>query len=436
MAIPAACRGHFGGKAVYRLSLETSDIKAAQERRDAVERDTGRLFADIRAGKVISADRVAAKDRGALWRETIRQLGEGPGEDDVSPGELSLADIAVDLASEEAEKLPEQERREFANAFAGRASVDQYLEAYLKSIKLADKTTDERRGLVMRFTRWCDKEGLRLPDINRRAAGRYVTDEIEPMHPRTAKKHMTALRGYWEYLRRRGHVDFTEARDNPWNDQIEPNRARKGVAGQDEEERPFTTEEVKALLSPAPEKPGNYDEQIEQVLTIGLLSGMREAEIVTLRVGDIFDGGDGHGLIFDVKDSKTKAGLRQVPIHSDLMPLVDTLKADKGPTDWLFSEYAKKPRPGDTFGKRFKRYREARKVDDKREGRRRSLVNFHSARKWFVTQADRAGFPENVVAAIVGHEREEPKKITFGVYSQGPSGTQKRSCVEAVKLPR
>lgn len=435
MAIPAACRPHFNGTAMRRLSLETGDIKTAQARRDEVEQETLKLFGDIRAGKVINPKRLYAQDRGELWRETIRQLEVSPGEDGGEPDDLDLASIARELAEDEGDKLAGRERQEFVNAYAGRVKVDQHLEAYLKSIKLADKTTDERRGLVMRFVRWCDKEGLRLPDINRKMAGRYVTDEIEPMHFRTAKKHMTALRGYWEYLRRRGHVDFTEARDNPWNDQIEANRGRKGTAGQDERERPFTTDEVKALLSAGPDSPGSYDDQIVQVLTIGLLTGMREAEIVTLKVADLFDGGDGHGTIFDVKDSKTKAGLRQVPMHPDLTSIVAALTTDKKPTDWLFSEYAGMPNPGDTFGKRFKRYREIRKVDDKREGRRRSLVNFHSARKWFVTEAHRAGFSEDIVAAIVGHEREGGKKITFGVYSGGPSGAQKRACVEAVKLP-
>lgn len=414
------------------MSLQTSDIRDAQERRDELEREVAKAFADIKAGRVVSQRQMDAKERGAMWRDAIRQAAEeGSGDAD----DISIADIAMDLAREEGERLSDKEQREFNNSFAGRVNVEEHLEAYLSAAKLAPKTTNERRGLVLRFARWCAAEGLRLPAVNRRTAGNYVSAKVEPMHPRTAKKHVTALRGYFDYLRRRGLVGFNEQRDNPWNDQIQPNRARKAIAGQDEQERPFTDAEVLSLLGPASEE-GTFDKQVVEVLTIGLLSGMREGEIARLRVRDIVDGGDGHGLIFDVKDAKTGAGLRRVPVHSHLEPIIRILTEGKDAGDWLYTEFADMPDPGDTFGKRFRRYREVRGVDDKREGRRRSLVNFHSARRWLVTQAHRAGFAEDIVAAIVGHEYEgRKKKITFSVYSGGPSGKQKRECVEAVKLP-
>ena len=91
--------------------------------------------------------------------------------------------------------------------------------------------------------------------------------------------------------------------------------------------------------------------------------------------------------------------------------------------------------PTRVFGKRFARYREALGVDDRRDGRRRSLVNFHSFRRWFVTEAEQAGQPESTIAAVVGHS-EGRRSITFGVYSGGPSEGQLRRCVEAVQLPR
>ncbi len=73
-------------------------------------------------------------------------------------------------------------------------------------------------------------------------------------------------------------------------------------------------------------------------------------------------------------------------------------------------------------------------MDDKRSGQRRSLVNFHSFRRWFVTEAQRAGVPESTIASVVGHE-EGRRSITLGVYSDGPAWQQMWRCVEAVKLP-
>jgi integrase len=60
-------------------------------------------------------------------------------------------------------------------------------------------------------------------------------------------------------------------------------------------------------------------------------------------------------------------------------------------------------------------------------------ANFHSFRRWFITEAERAGQPENIIAAVVGHKRQG---MTLGVYSRGSSGEQFRTCVEAVQFPK
>ena len=80
----------------------------------------------------------------------------------------------------------------------------------------------------------------------------------------------------------------------------------------------------------------------------------------------------------------------------------------------------------------FTEYRRSVGVDDMVEGKRRSLVNFHSFRRWFITEAERADQPENIIAAVVGHKRQG---MTLGTYSAGPKLAQARRCVEAVKLP-
>ena len=82
--------------------------------------------------------------------------------------------------------------------------------------------------------------------------------------------------------------------------------------------------------------------------------------------------------------------------------------------------------------KAFTNYRRSLGVDERLPGRKRSLVNFHSFRRWFRTKAEQAGIPETTIAAVVGHKRQGE---TFGTYSAGPSMEQFRACVEAVKLP-
>ncbi len=89
----------------------------------------------------------------------------------------------------------------------------------------------------------------------------------------------------------------------------------------------------------------------------------------------------------------------------------------------------------DAFGKAFCRYRLALKVDDKREAKRRGLVNFHSARRWFTTKAAQAGVPLDTIAAVVGHSEKSSKNAMTLRYVGGLTDIQLRACVEAVKLP-
>ncbi|MER9231426.1 tyrosine-type recombinase/integrase [Mesorhizobium sp. M0622] len=428
IGVPVAVRRHFDGKTHHRENLQTSDMRVAMERRDQVERDTRSLFRDIAAGKVISPATMSARERGTVWRETLVDLKAA---DD--HGQL---DFAMGLAEDESERLRGSERKEFEDAFTGKVPVDEHLEPYLKAIGLADKTTSERRGLVRRFARWCDKEALKLPDINRRAVGRYVTAIIEPMDRRTAKKHMTALRGYWDYLTLRGHVEGKvmggKAVDSPWLGQTLPDNKRRVERGdRNSGERAFADEELPALLyGDYPEEVGaEFRQQIEDALRMSCLSGMRLAEVVTLWVEEV------HDDVFDIQQGKTRSAARKVPMHPDLKKIVERRTKDKKPKEWLFHELAGERDPGDTFGKRFNRYRKALKVDDVRDGKRRSAVNFHSARRWFITQARHAGHAKETIKDIVGHVPGE-KDITFGTYTKGASEEQNRACVEAVKLPK
>ncbi|MER9521502.1 tyrosine-type recombinase/integrase [Mesorhizobium sp. M0614] len=435
IGVPVAMRSHFDGRTHHRENLQTSDMRVAMERRDQVERDTRSLFRDIAAGKVISAATLSAREHGTVWRETLTDLRVA---DDDARNEFgwSPLDIAVSVAEEATERLRGKDRKEFEDAFTGKVPVDEHLEAYLKAIALADKTTNERRGLVKRFARWCDKEALKLPEINRRAVGRYVTAIIEPMDRRTAKKHMTALRGYWDYLTLRGHVEGKvmdgKAVDSPWLGQTLPDNKRRVERGdRNSGERAFDEKELQALLyGDYPEEVGaEFRQQIEDALRISCLSGMRLAEVVTLWVEEV------HDEVFDIQQGKTRSAARKVPIHPDLKGIVERRTKDKKPKEWLFHELAGERDPGDTFGKRFNRYRKALKVDDVRDGKRRSAVNFHSARRWFITQARHAGHAKETIKDIVGHVPGE-KDITFGTYTKGASEEQNRACVEAVKLPK
>ena len=80
----------------------------------------------------------------------------------------------------------------------------------------------------------------------------------------------------------------------------------------------------------------------------------------------------------------------------------------------------------------FTEYRRSVGVEEVVPGRRRSPVNFHSFRRYFITKAEQADQMEHIIAVVVGHKRTG---MTLGRYSGGPLLEQARRCVEAVKLP-
>jgi len=80
----------------------------------------------------------------------------------------------------------------------------------------------------------------------------------------------------------------------------------------------------------------------------------------------------------------------------------------------------------------FTTYRRGVGVDEVIPGKRRSLVNFHSFWRWFITKTEQADQPESIIAVVVGHKSQG---MTLGRYSAGPLIEQARGCVEAVKLP-
>jgi len=165
-------------------------------------------------------------------------------------------------------------------------------------------------------------------------------------------------------------------------------------------------------------------------MMIAALSGLRLEEIFQLTVGDCANG------YFNVRNAKTSAGERLVPIHDDLADIIARRCKDKTHKDYLIHE-AKAASRGATrsmaFSKRFATYRKACDVDFQIEGRRLSLINFHSLRICFSTQVDQAGHRNEDIARVMGHEVQG---MSLGLYSGGPTVGQLKAVVASVRLPK
>jgi integrase len=394
----------------------------------------------MRAGAWNPKDALLAPERGQLYRDQIAALVDASdGTENLErvvfeegdAGEPDALELIVHAAEAQRESYRGAAKLAFDGALRGAVEVDHHLDAYAAAISaLAPATVAGRKGNIRQFARWASGKKLRLDGITRKVAGEYVTTTIDPMHRKRAETHLSSLRSYWSFLHARGHIKGGDDKGGPWVGQRIKAVGKRAERGGKDEERPFTESEVRALLySPFPRSVASeFESQIADALRISLLTGMRLEEIATLWVEEVHDG------VFDIQQGKTDAAARRVPIHPDLVELVERRRKDKGPKDWLFHELADARDPGDIFGKRFRRYRLAVGVDDKREGKRRSLVNFHSARHWFARTASFAGQSDKIIGSVIGH-RPDKKNVTWAVYIRESSEEQRQACVEAVRLP-
>jgi integrase len=247
---------------------------------------------------------------------------------------------------------------------------------------------------------------------------------------RTINKYVVALSNVFKWARRSGKFDG----ENPFEGQSRPKADPKKIGW-----LPYTIEELNRLFGSEVFK-GMFDERthpahhtmrtaLQWIPLIALFSGMRQGEICQLRKHDVRAE---HGIwFFDVTEQaenqsvKTVAGVRKVPVHSEIMRcgFPDYVKAL--PDGQLFRAL----RPGGPDGK-LSWYFSRRYVEFRRSvGIDRKRISFHSFRKNVATTLDNAGANRGDIAALIGHERG----FTLDVYSGGKELPALKKIVELIR---
>lgn len=432
--VPVALRPVLGNK--LRQSLGTRDLLAAQKARHAV---LGEFRKRVELAEAEARDALRRppahpfEAEGATWADALRQARQADADanGDGGPDDVTQEALVRDALIERAEQVERKRGRSSATplsmAARGETPLLQHASAWLREggvkgpYEARTKLGHERNLASLKA--WLEAEGqaATIESVTKRQAGRYVSSSLVPSgrEAKTLASIVSSLRSYWTFLARKGLVgDDTK---NPWDGQAPPKARQKGTG--EDPERAFTDAELTLLLG------GKTDEELADLMPFAALSGMRIEEIYRLTVKDCEEGW------FNIRKAKTKAGVRRVPIHPRLAPIVARRSKDKGPRGFLFHEAGdiKEGRERSmAASKRFGHYRKRCKVDEMEAGRRRSLVNFHSFRRWFITAASRADQPERIVQQVVGHKAQG---MTMGVYFGGDLPERLTACVMAVQLP-
>lgn len=252
---------------------------------------------------------------------------------------------------------------------------------------LIGKVPATRRMSLDQLVRWSDRG-------NRRIAAR------------TRKRIWSQVNHFLDWAVYEGHLPQNPFRTVRFEGKVKP--APYAVP---------TDDEVRRLLN-------TRDEVIDAALKVCLLTGMRSGEALGLLREDLVRKGNLGWFVWvrpnALRELKTDAAERLVPLHSDLEAVLRDLPAEGA----LFPDLSV-----NTVTKRFADLRARLKLD------RPGLV-FHSTRKWFITQCERTGVPEHFTASLVGHKSARSENgITYGIYSAGISDEQKRGIIDQIRLP-
>ncbi|MCY1222765.1 Phage integrase family protein [compost metagenome] len=172
---------------------------------------------------------------------------------------------------------------------------------------------------------------------------------------------------------------------------------------------PFDATEIAHIFEKSLEA---KDTLLASTIAIAAYTGMRAEEIAQIRKADIQEP-EKSKYIINVRDvgTKTKAGIRAVPVHDDLYPLIKFLVKDSKSEYLLdYQTLSRIDKRSVLLVTRFSKLK--RNLNYGKE------KTFHSLRHSLATQLERAEIAENIAADILGHKKTT---MSYGLYSGGTS---------------
>lgn len=367
--VPKYMRHIFGGKRLYRKSTGTKDLATAKHFRN-------HMLIEWKALKEqYCPDTEERRINNAILELRAQTVMKSP---------LQAIPTLIEIRDRYADQY--KDRRSFSTLAKSARSV----EVFLKHLECAD---------------------IKITKIRRSQVALFAMRHIEKKADQTVQNWLTCLGSLYEFARR-VHDDIPP--DNPFHGHNLEARATI------ESYQPFTSDQMQKLLDAA-------EPEIRNIIMMGLFSGCRLDELASLKKSEIKTV---EGVrCFYISKSKTKAGIRYVPIHSKLSLIVDEyLSHSYG--EYLFPQANKINRAdgkkGPFYSQAFTRLR--RRVLPTATDRQ----CFHSLRGMFITCLDRAGVSETRIGSITGHTEQKAKTEAFRTYSQGASMEELSGYVELV----
>ena len=325
-----------------------------------------------------------------------------------------LRQVGVDPYAEDA-LAPGAPAKVALSVFNGEAVVYEVMARQWNAQRgVSEKTKDQDMSAILEMTRNIKAVGL----VTRQEAYLYADHLRAQSRPKTVKRKISALAGYFDWLINRSYLPDHA---NPWRNmrEITQKSSSEGV----NERLPWTNQEAVKLHTEARKS----DSVVADAIELAMYTGARIESLFQLRVSDV------HGKLLQIGTSgdKTAAGQgRWVPIHSALQPTIDRLvEQTKEPDGYLLQSTAnnKYGKRSAAAGKRFGRLKDRVFGEDARH------KVFHSFRRTLITALlNEAEAPKHLVSDIIGHA---DSNVTTGLYRSQAGAKELRKYLELVTYP-
>ena len=393
MAIPTDVRHKLGHKREYIQSLRTPDRKIASIKSKS-------LLAEWK-----DAIHIARGNSSVIQKTALMMRIEAEADTSVNPDTgMTDAEYAAESIAEGLEGI---EQEEFYDYYTGRKGTpfNHFANDFVDATYTNPKTAGDAHRSLALFTAQCPT----LETVSARAVMKWIDNETRSQS--SVSKTKTFLSKYWKYLQKR---DLVSRDQKPFTD-IELPKALKPRQSRE----PFTDNEVALIQSQLLKK---QDSALTNITALALYTGARISELAGLKTESVIEV-EGIACL-KITDAKTAAGNRLVPIHPEIVQLVQSLKNDSVDGYLITGVRSKggKDRRADVLGKRFGRLAH-------NDCKLSSSKVFHSFRNTVATKLEGAGVPENIAADIVGHEKPT---ITYGLYSGGSSVMQRLDAIAKI----
>lgn len=268
------------------------------------------------------------------------------------------------------------------------------------------KTLNMAKGAVKRFIAEYPSAQLVTPKVVGEWVARRTSDESAS--PRTVRRELGSLRSFWTYLRDKEHVVGGAPFDG--------HKIGRAKDTHNTKREPFEPHDVVRLHREAMKR---GDKQLADLIKLAAYTGARINELCMLKAERCGN------EVLRIDDSKTKAGIRSVPVHSKIKQLVKG-RIKRSSDGFLFSSLSSANKYEDRahgIGHRFSRLKQKLGFGEKHV--------FHSFRNTVVTQLVQADVRDNVINDIVGHEYAGMR----GRYLKECSMEQKAEAIEKLSYP-